>query len=119
MKDGTKVPYEGHSPALYSGGVREWGAPTKEAGGTAPLYLLPVSFPSQKETNMPYWRRRARRCEDCGRSFPMEHLNQVEWIHIAPLYRMTTWLQLCTRCSRVMARAFDGSPEDQLTFHPF
>ncbi len=63
--------------------------------------------------------RQSRRCEDCGRTSRMEHLNQVEWTFIEPHRRTITWLTLCSKCSRLMALAFDKDPSCELAFHPF
>ena len=61
-----------------------------------------------------------RRCEDCGRSVKWERLSRVEWTWREPdqSYSQTTFLQLCERCAKRMASAFQGDPRTALTFHP-
>jgi hypothetical protein len=101
-------------------GVRLGGAPTKEAGGGAPLYHISSPPLPESEAAMPrYWASTSKRCEDCGRTQRMENLLEVEWIFTTGERRVVTWLRLCKRCANRMARALAEDPTCELVFHPF
>ena len=63
--------------------------------------------------------RPSRRCEDCGRNPGIENLNDVKWTYTEDGFQHVTWLTLCTRCSKVMAKAFAGDLSSVLAFHPY
>jgi hypothetical protein len=62
--------------------------------------------------------RSAVRCEDCGRKPLFGTMHHVEWDWFDGKRHHVTWLCLCSRCARVMARAFAGDRSSRLIFHP-